>query len=115
MRRAILVAVALCCFVIAQSASAGDVEENARVMEKAARSLTFSLPDNRAYMLEKQSGLVGDAGWSQLAVIFGYVDNGAACRDIADALTEKSVLLRKVYGFADKFECNPIDRKDARE
>ena len=66
-------------------------------------------------MLEKQSGFLGGSEWIQLAVIFGYVDNRAACREIADALTEKSVLLRKVYGFADKFECNPIDRKDARE
>ena len=114
MRRAILVAVALFCFVAAQSASlvlchAGEAEDNARIMEDAARSLKFSLPENRAYMLEKQSGLLGGSEWSQVAVIFGYVDNRAACRDIADALTEKSALLRQVYGIVDKFECNPID------
>ena len=107
MRRTILVAVALCCFAVA----AGATDENERIMKDAARSLTFSQPDNRAYMLEKHSGADLVSGTlSQVGVIFGYGDNGAGCRDIADALTEeRSVLLSKVYGYADKYECNPID------
>jgi hypothetical protein len=109
MRRTILVAVALCCFAVAQSANSNSCHagatENERVMKDAARSLTFPQPDNRAYMLEKHSG----ADLSQVGVIFGYGDNGAACRDIADTLTERNVLLSKVVGYADKYECNPID------
>jgi hypothetical protein len=60
MRRTILVAVALCCFAVAQSANSNSCHagatENERVMKDAARSLTFPQPDNRAYMLEKHSG-----------------------------------------------------------
>jgi hypothetical protein len=78
-------------------------------MKDAAGSLQFSFPDDRAYMLEKQPS--GISKWIEVAVIFGYADNRAACRDIADLLTERSVALQKVYGPADKFECNPIDRK----
>ncbi len=87
-----------------------EAEGNTRIMEEAARSLAFSTPDNRAYMLEKIAGaaIVSDIQ-SKVAAIFGYVDNRAACKDIADLLTERSAALRQVYGGSDEYDCNAID------
>src|SRR5688572_15343463 len=110
MRRALLLAVPLFGSVLAAanpvSCHAGETDENVRIMRDAAGSLKFA--DTRAYILEKQSGFA-EGSRSEVAVIFGYADNRAACRDIADLLTERSVTLQKVYGFADKFECDAID------
>jgi hypothetical protein len=61
---------------------AGDADDNVRAMMEAARSLKFSERESRAYMPEKE------ASTSQVAVIFGYADNKAACEQIAGALTE---------------------------
>jgi hypothetical protein len=50
--------------------------ENLQTMIQGARSLKFGLPENRDYILEKQG--------SEIAVMFGYVDNSSACQDIAE-------------------------------
>lgn len=60
-----------------------DAESNLRKMVDAARSLTWSLPDNRAQLLVKLETIE-----SPVAVIFGYADNAAACHQIATVLSK---------------------------
>jgi len=50
MRRAILIAVVA---LVGCSDDVSDVDKNTRTMERAAASLKFTLPENRAHMLEK--------------------------------------------------------------
>jgi len=89
-------------------------ERNAQMMEDAARSLIYPTPSNdpgnRAFMLEKiaRAELVSGIA-SKVAVVFGCSDNRAACKQIADALMERSAALSKVHGRADTYDCNAID------
>ena len=46
-----------------------------------------------------------------MAVVFGYIDNRAACEEIADAMTKIKNADRDPGETPYKFECNPIDRK----
>lgn len=72
------------------------VDRNQRIMIEAARKLEFTGAfDGRAYMLLKR-----EAGGSPVAVVFGYVDNAAACDEIAEALSNP---LR-----VGTFKCAPI-------
>ena len=72
-----------------------EVDENVQAMMGAARSLKYSLPENSAYVLEKQETIVSD-----VAIIFGYADNRAACQQIAGVLTAS-------LG-AGTFKCKPV-------
>ena len=115
MTRAILLSVAICCFALALAADpglchAGDADDSERIMEEAAASLKFFMPENRAYMLEKHSEPFVPF-WSKMAVVFGYIDNRAACEEIADAMTKIKNADRDPGETPYKFECNPIDRK----
>jgi hypothetical protein len=74
----------------------GDRTAEVQALIQAARSLKFSVPENRAFILEKQETAV-----AEVAVIFGYADNRSACQEIADILIAS---LR-----AGTFKCHPID------
>jgi hypothetical protein len=94
-------ALAFTCFAFAvlqipylATSNARNAESNLQIMLRAARSLKLSLPENRPFLLEKASSA------SQVAIIFGYVDNRSACEQIAGALTES-------LG-AGLFRCNAI-------
>ena len=80
-----------------QLALGGDSKssQNEEIMAAAARQLEYSIPENRAYFLEKQ-----DSVKAQVAVIFGYADNGTACEQIARILSES-------LG-AGPFLCHPV-------
>jgi hypothetical protein len=90
-------AIMACLFVpsLCQTALAGKAEDNLDVMIDAARKLVFALPENRAYLLVKQESFASPVG-----VIFGYVDNAAACEDIAEALSNPMRV--------GTFKCSPI-------
>lgn len=74
--------------------AAGDPDENLETMIEAARQLEWTLPENRAYLLVKNETIESPVG-----VIFGYVDNRAACQQIAEALNSVRV---------STFQCQPI-------
>ncbi len=57
-------------------------DKNVRIMIEAARKLEHSLQENRSYLLIKNETIASPVG-----VIFGYMDNVAACEQIADALS----------------------------
>lgn len=78
---------------IASAAEADRIDGNLQRMLEAARQLED--PDNRAWLLEKLETIR-----TPVAVVFGYGDNGAACRQIAEVLSES--------GTAGTFECVPI-------
>jgi len=59
-----------------------DPGENLETMIEAAKQLEWVLPENRAYLLVKNETIESPVG-----VIFGYVDNRAACQEIAEALS----------------------------
>src|SRR5437899_640346 len=82
-------------FFINSNGQAQKVDSNVQTMEQAARTLRFSLPENAAYMLERLTAF----GDTEVAVIFGYVDNRAACRDISNAL---------INGRVGDFSCRKI-------
>jgi hypothetical protein len=69
--------------------------ENVQILIQAARSLKFSVPGNRAFILEKQ-----EPSPAEVAVIFGYADNRSACQEIADIL-----IASRREG---TFKCHPI-------
>ena len=48
-------------------------DQNAQILIQAARSLKFTEPGNKAFILEKQETVV-----AEVAVIFGYGDNRSA-------------------------------------
>ena len=98
-----------------------DADDKARIMENAARSLTFSTPysvdGNRAYMLEKKKGGPLAQGLSgelpqgiraKVAVIFGYSNNGPVCEKIAKQLVKDSATWEG-YDPPDEYDCNAID------
>jgi hypothetical protein len=57
-------------------------QEGLDTLIRAARSMTFSVQGNSAFILEKQETIP-----SAVAVIFGYGDNRTACESIAEILT----------------------------
>jgi len=70
-------------FAMSQPGSASaDSDENIKKMVDAARKLEWSFRENRAYLLVKQEVAMAPVG-----IIFGYVDNAAACQEIATALS----------------------------
>ena len=77
----IAVILALGAHQIVQAQQYSEADQNEEIMAEAARNLHHSLPENRAYFLEKRETVK-----SQVAVIFGYVDNAAACEQIASIL-----------------------------
>jgi hypothetical protein len=68
-------------------------DQNAQILIQAARSLKFTEPGNKAFILEKQETVV-----AEVAVIFGYGDNRSACQEIAENLNHR----------AGTFKCHPI-------
>lgn len=75
--------------------AAADADENLETMIEAARQLEWTLPENRAYLLVKNETVESPVG-----VIFGYVDNKAACQEIAEALSNPVRV--------GTFQCQPI-------
>ena len=80
-------------FAVSTAALADRVDDNLQLMLEAARKLEYA--DDRAWLLEKLETIR-----APVAVVFGYGDNGAACTQIAEALSES--------GTAGTFECVPI-------
>ena len=80
-------------------ATGDEARQNADAMRRAARSLTYpellQAPENSAYMLEKQETVIAD-----VAAVFGFADNRAACEQIAEVLTAS--------GVAGSFKCQPL-------
>jgi hypothetical protein len=90
-----ILAVVFAAQTLFPSDAKADPDDNLQVMLRAARQLKFSLPENKAFMLEKQGYVV-----SEVAVIFGYVDNAAACEALALTLSTS--------GTDGTFKCHPI-------
>ena len=86
-------------FLTTWNVSVATGDENADAMRRAARSLTYlellQAPENSAYMLEKQESIIAD-----VAVVFGFADNRAACEQIAEVLTAS--------GVSGSFKCQPL-------
>ncbi|MCI2401083.1 hypothetical protein MN188_16940 [Aliiroseovarius sp. N1Y82] len=72
----------LSVFVCSASIVSADPDPNVEKMRKAALSLELSLPENRVFFLVKRETIRSVVG-----VIFGYVDNEAACDELATALS----------------------------
>lgn len=84
--------------LVAGSAKADRPDDNLQRMLEAARQLEFPEmedPQNRAWLLEKLEAIR-----SPVAVVFGYADNEAGCREMAGVLSAS--------GVAGSFECTPI-------
>jgi len=100
LRRVFLGGIMACIFVVShfQLAYAGiadKADKNVRIMIEATRKLDYALPENRSYLLVKNETIAAPVG-----VIFGYVDNAAACEGIAAALSRS-------LGVG-TFKCSPI-------
>jgi len=97
MSRAILgVATVWMQFMFSFSVSyAGEADENLKVMVDAARKMDYILPENRAYLLIKKEVVI-----SPIGIIFGYVDNAAACQQLAEVLSSS--------GRVGTFDCSAI-------
>ncbi len=67
---------------LSPSAIFADADSNVGIMRDAAIKLEWSDQENRAYYLIKNETIV-----SVVAIIFGYYDNAAACKELADALS----------------------------
>jgi hypothetical protein len=78
-----------------QALAQQDRSADIQVLIQAARSLKFTVPGNRAFILEKQ-----EPSAAEVAIIFGYADNRAACQSIADIL-----IASRREG---TFQCHPI-------
>ena len=78
-------------------------DKNLQIMLQAARSLIFSDEGNRAYLLIKRSSIAA----SEVAVIFGYLDNRAACKELAEAMTPQYPEVRRMYPDRN-FDCAPV-------
>lgn len=76
--------------------AAADPDENLETMIEAARQLEWGRPENRAYLLVKNETIESPVG-----VIFGYADNRAACKEIAEALSNPAARVGT-------FQCHPI-------
>ncbi len=84
----------LCCLA---SAKAEDrVDRNLSIIVEAARKLEFSpASDGYAYLLINKETVL-----SPVAIVFGYVDNSAACEEIAQTLTNAPR--------SGTFQCQPV-------
>ena len=69
--------------------------QNIQSLIDAARLLKFSVPNNRAYILEKQETTV-----TEVAIIFRYGDNRSACEQMAEILGASKR--------AGTFKCHPV-------
>jgi hypothetical protein len=67
-------------------------DDNLQSLTKAARSLKFSVPGNKAFILEKYG--------VALTVVFGFADNRAGCEEMAEILNAKHYLAN--------YKCHPI-------
>ena len=67
-------------------------DENLQTLTKATRSLKFSVPGNKAFVLEKYG--------VALTVVFGFADNRAGCEEMAEILNAKHYLAN--------YKCHPI-------
>lgn len=92
--RKLILSLAL-AFVLSSSVIFADPVSNVEIMRDAARKLEWSDPENRAYYLIKNETIV-----SVVAIIFGYWDNAAACKDLADALSNPVRV--------GTFDCSPV-------
>lgn len=78
----ILVMLIFAAFVGPQTNIArADSDENLETLIEAAKKLEWATPENKAILLIKQETVVAPVG-----LIFGYVDNAAACAEIIEAL-----------------------------
>ena len=68
-------------------------DQNAQTLIQAARSLKFTEPGNKVFMLEKQGTIR-----AEVAVIFGY--NRSACQEVTEILIASHR--------AGTFKCHPI-------
>ena len=59
-----------------------DADLNVDIMRDAARKLEWSDTENLAYYLIKNETIE-----AAVAIVFGYYDNAAACKELADALS----------------------------
>ena len=82
------------CILCSGTAAAG-TDNNIEIMLNAAKSLEYTFPENRAYLLIKQETVV-----SPVAVVFGYMDNHAACLELAGVLSSS--------GSVGTFQCSAI-------
>jgi hypothetical protein len=98
-----IAAVAVAILLVTGVAVRAEEDKNTQIMLQAARSLTFSVKGNRAYLLIKR----GTITTSEVAVIFGYGDNSAVCKDIAEAMTPQYPEVRKLYPDRN-YECAPV-------
>lgn len=98
-----LMTLALVCLAATIGAGRADrIEHNLQRMLGAARLLEFEhSPNPSAYLLTKQTSQP-----DQVAVIFGYFDNGTACEELAAA--------RSSSGTVGEFKCSPIFLSEAR-
>lgn len=107
MRRAARIAVTfggLAIVLATHTSSASELEdENDRIMEEAAASLTPFLPGNSAYILERRSN-PDIPFWSKMAVVFGYTNNKEACGLIAEAMQKSSRERSSV-----QYDCKRVD------
>ena len=95
MTKRIFALTALLVVICLPQLAAADADKNLETMIEAARQLEFALPENRAYLLVKNETIESPVG-----VIFGYVDNRAACQEIAEALSNPVRV--------GTFQCQPI-------
>jgi len=103
-RVALLASITVVLILAACEPSGADADDNEKIMEDAARSLSLAIPGNRVYMLEKTSGAAALPGVrSKVAVLFGYGDNGSICKKIAGYLMEQP------GARGGQYECNAID------
>jgi hypothetical protein len=89
-----LTTVVIACAVCGIDAKANS-DDNFRRMLEAARTLSFVMPGNRAFVLEKQETEI-----APVAIFFGYLDNRTACQQAADVLSRS--------GQAGTFKCHPV-------
>ncbi len=93
----ILVLSAVAAFVGFQAESvSADPDRNLDILVDAARRLEFALPENKAFLLIKNESVT-----APVALVFGYVDNDAACTEIIETLNDPVRI--------GTFRCEPIE------
>jgi hypothetical protein len=96
----ILLVLVAAAFTLNGAAAEDRVDRNLQIMLEAARNLEWGGGpdlDQRAYILVKSHTVRSPVG-----IIFGYVDNEAACQQIAKELSDARMPL------VDSFECDPV-------
>ncbi len=81
--------------VLAISTAAIAEQSNLDIALAAGREMDWVLDENKAFLLVKRETIRSEVG-----LIFGYVDNEAACRQIAEALSTN--------GTVGEFECDAV-------